>query len=59
MLVRDSLSGGTVEVGENGRVGLYVCGITPYDFCHVGHARSAVAFDIVQRWLKARRFRSQ
>jgi cysteinyl-tRNA synthetase len=32
---------------------MYVCGITVYDLCHVGHARASVAFDIVQRWLKA------
>ena len=39
---------------EPGHVRMYVCGITVYDLCHVGHARSAVAFDIVQRWLRAR-----
>jgi cysteinyl-tRNA synthetase len=38
---------------EPGHVRMYVCGITVYDLCHVGHARSAVAFDIAQRWLKA------
>jgi len=38
---------------EPGHVRIYVCGITVYDLCHVGHARSAVAFDLVQRWLKA------
>lgn len=38
---------------EPGHARMYVCGITVYDLCHVGHARSAVAFDIVQRWLKA------
>ncbi len=38
---------------EPGHVRMYVCGITVYDLCHVGHARSAVAFDVVQRWLKA------
>src|SRR5688500_2229023 len=37
---------------EPGKVGLYVCGITPYAPSHVGHARSAVAFDVVYRWLK-------
>ena len=36
------------------RVGLYVCGVTVYDFCHVGHARCYVAFDIIQRWLRRR-----
>jgi cysteinyl-tRNA synthetase len=38
---------------EPGHVRMYVCGITVYDLCHVGHARSAVAFDVAQRWLKA------
>lgn len=38
---------------EPGRVRMYVCGITVYDLCHVGHARSNIAFDVVQRWLKA------
>ena len=36
-----------------GKVGLYVCGMTVYDFCHVGHARVLVVFDIVKRWLTA------
>jgi cysteinyl-tRNA synthetase len=34
-----------------GKVGLYVCGITAYDQCHVGHARSAVVFDVIARFL--------
>ena len=36
-----------------GEVRMYVCGITVYDYCHLGHARMMVAFDIVQRWLRA------
>ncbi len=35
-----------------GEVGMYVCGVTVYDFCHIGHARSAVAFDIIYRYFK-------
>jgi cysteinyl-tRNA synthetase len=38
---------------EPGHVRMYVCGITVYDLCHIGHARANVAFDVVQRWLKA------
>jgi len=38
---------------QPGRVRMYVCGMTVYDYCHLGHARSMVAFDVVQRWLKA------
>lgn len=42
---------------EPGHVRMYVCGMTVYDFCHLGHARSMVAFDVVQRWLRASGFR--
>ena len=38
---------------ESSHVRMYVCGMTVYDLCHLGHARSMVAFDVVQRWLKA------
>ena len=38
---------------EPGKVKLYVCGMTVYDFCHVGHARVMVVFDVVTRYLKA------
>jgi cysteinyl-tRNA synthetase len=36
----------------SGRVRMYVCGITVYDYCHVGHARFLVVFDILARWLR-------
>jgi len=42
---------------EPGHVRMYVCGMTVYDLCHIGHARSMIAFDVVQRWLKASGFR--
>ncbi len=38
---------------EAGKVRMYVCGMTVYDYCHLGHARVMVVFDMVQRWLKA------
>ncbi|HXD42072.1 MAG TPA: cysteine--tRNA ligase [Ramlibacter sp.] len=38
---------------QPGHVRMYVCGMTVYDLCHVGHARANVVFDVVQRWLKA------
>ena len=40
-----------------GEVRLYVCGMTVYDYCHVGHARVMVAFDMVRRWLSALGYR--
>jgi cysteinyl-tRNA synthetase len=39
---------------RDNRVGIYVCGITAYDFCHVGHARSAVVFDVMVSYLRYR-----
>ena len=36
-----------------GKVGMYVCGMTIYDLCHMGHARMMLAFDVVYRWLRA------
>ncbi len=38
---------------EAGRVRMYVCGMTVYDYCHLGHARVMVVFDMVARWLRA------
>ena len=37
---------------REGHVSMYVCGMTVYDFCHIGHARSMIAFDLIQRWFK-------
>jgi cysteinyl-tRNA synthetase len=37
-----------------GEVGIYVCGVTVYDVCHIGHARSAIVFDVLVRYLRAR-----
>lgn len=39
---------------ESGKVKMYVCGVTTYDYCHVGHARMFVAFDVVVRYLRHR-----
>ena len=41
---------------EPGHVRMYVCGITVYDLCHLGHARMMIAFDVVYRWLQAQGF---
>ncbi|MEK0416863.1 MAG: hypothetical protein RI949_869 [Pseudomonadota bacterium] len=45
------------ESMEPGHVRMYVCGMTIYDLCHVGHARMMMAFDVVYRWLRASGFR--
>jgi cysteinyl-tRNA synthetase len=37
---------------EPGKVRMYVCGMTIYDYCHIGHARMMMAFDVIYRWLK-------
>jgi len=41
---------------EPGKVRMYVCGMTVYDLCHLGHARVMVVFDMVSRWLRASGF---
>jgi cysteinyl-tRNA synthetase len=38
---------------EPGKVRMYVCGMTIYDYCHIGHARMMMAFDVMYRWLLA------
>lgn len=37
---------------DGNKVRMYVCGMTVYDYCHLGHGRSMVAFDLVNRWLR-------
>ncbi|MEW5879349.1 MAG: cysteine--tRNA ligase [Pseudomonadota bacterium] len=46
-----------LEPIEPGHVKMYVCGMTVYDYCHLGHGRTFAAFDIVVRWLRARGYR--
>ncbi|MEO5794728.1 MAG: cysteine--tRNA ligase, partial [Rhodoferax sp.] len=52
--IYNTLSRATEEFSpiEPGHVRMYVCGMTIYDLCHIGHARMMMAFDVVQRWLK-------
>jgi cysteinyl-tRNA synthetase len=47
----------TFEPIAPGHVRMYVCGMTIYDLCHIGHARMMMAFDVVQRWLKVSGYR--
>ncbi len=41
---------------EAGKIGMYVCGITIYDHCHLGHARSIVCFDVIVRFLRSQSY---
>jgi cysteinyl-tRNA synthetase len=54
LLVKDSMSGKMVEVGESGGLRLYVCGPTVYDHIHVGNARAPLFWDVVARYLRSR-----
>ncbi|HEX2519266.1 MAG TPA: cysteine--tRNA ligase [Castellaniella sp.] len=48
-----------LKTSQPGVVRMYVCGMTVYDFCHLGHARMLVSFDVVQRWLRASGYQVQ
>lgn len=39
-------------INTNGKVGMYVCGVTIYDLCHIGHGRTFVSFDVISRYLR-------
>src|SRR5215217_2977048 len=54
LLVKDSLSGRMIEVGETGELGLYVCGPTVYGHIHIGNARAPLFWDVVVRYLRSR-----
>ena len=57
MRLYDTLSGQLHDFhSPNGQVRMYVCGITPYSSSHIGHAMSAVSFDVVRRYLEFRGF---
>jgi cysteinyl-tRNA synthetase len=38
---------------HEGKVAMYVCGMTVYDYCHIGHARVLVSFDVITRYLRS------
>ena len=56
ILVYNTLTGKKEEFvpQENKKIKMYVCGITPYDACHLGHARCYVVFDVIRRYLEYR-----
>ena len=55
MLIFDTLAGQKREFTplNANKIGMYVCGITVYDLCHIGHARVMVSFDVIVRYLRA------
>src|SRR5919206_1523253 len=52
--VRDALSGERVELGQNGKIGLYVCGPTVYNHIHIGNVRAPLFWDVVVKYLMSR-----
>ncbi|MBA4349030.1 MAG: hypothetical protein C0415_03455 [Thermodesulfovibrio sp.] len=40
----------------SGKIGMYACGVTVYDYCHIGHARSAIVFDVISRYFRYKGF---
>ena len=58
LLIYNTMTGKkeTFEPLVPGKVGMYVCGVTVYDECHLGHARSAIVFDVIRRYLQYRGF---
>ncbi|MDH5297827.1 MAG: cysteine--tRNA ligase [Desulfobulbaceae bacterium] len=59
LLIYDTKTGRKtpLEPIAEGEIKLYVCGITAYDYCHIGHARSALVFDMIVRYLRYRGYR--
>jgi cysteinyl-tRNA synthetase len=58
MKIYNSLSAKKEEFSPRGdEVKMYVCGVTPYDHCHIGHAMSYIIFDIVRRYLQFRGYK--
>jgi cysteinyl-tRNA synthetase len=58
MKIYNSMTGGKEELVPitPGKIGMYACGVTVYDRCHIGHARSAIVFDVINRYLKYKGF---
>ncbi len=58
MKIYNTLSGRKEEfiLLNPGKVGMYVCGVTVYDYCHIGHARSAIVFDVIRKYIQYKGF---
>ena len=57
MKVYNTLSGQKEEfLPQDGKVNMYVCGVTPYSDCHIGHAMSYIIFDVIRRYLQYRNY---
>ena len=56
MNIFNSLSGKKEDLSpaENGKISIYVCGMTVYDDCHIGHARTFLSFDMIVRYLRSK-----
>ena len=56
MKVFNSLTGKkeNLDSFEKGKISIYVCGMTVYDDCHIGHARTFLSFDMIVRYLRSR-----
>ena len=54
MKIHDTMLGKVVDLEprEPGKIGMYVCGVTPYAPAHIGHARTAVVYDLLKRYLR-------
>ena len=57
MKIYNSLTGkkDNLNLLKEGKVKIYVCGMTVYDDCHIGHARTFLSFDMIVRYLRSRR----
>jgi len=52
MKILDTLTKTEKEVESDGKIRIYVCGVTVYDESHIGHARTIIVFDVLRRYLE-------
>ena len=53
MMIFDTLSGNEKQLEISAKVRMYICGVTVYDESHIGHARTIIVFDVIQRYLES------